>query len=377
MRKLLLGTAAVAMGLAFSAPANAQVSLDLGGHFKGYVTWVDQDTDATTDERSFDILRETEIHFTGETTLDNGLTVGFHAESDADAGDSFDIDESYMYLSGSWGRVNFGSEDGAAYLLQVAAPSADSNIDGIRQFVQPVNYSLTTFGIANAALVNAINLEGFDYDNDSTDSSDKITYMTPVFNGFQAGASYTPDVQNSTGTGSAFTSRSLNGVNRDDQDDNFGEAYEASVRYEGQFEEVGFAIGGGYTHVELESDPGNGLDDLQEWNLGLDMDWGAFGLGVIYTENNNGQDSNDDNETWVVGADYTTGPYKLGVSWYNNENDIVAANEIETDRFSGGVTYTYGPGMTFRGSLGYIEHDIQGADDIEATYALVGTQVNF
>ncbi|MBC7147465.1 MAG: porin [Thioclava marina] len=370
MRKLLLGTAAVAMGLAMSAPANAQVSLDLGGHFKGYVTWVDQDTDATTDERSLDILRETEIHFTGETTLDNGLTVGFHAEADVDDGE-FAQDESYLYMSGTWGRVNFGSEDGAAYLMQVAAPSADSNIDGIRQYVQPVNYSLTTFGIANAALVTAINAEGFDYDNDLSGDNDKITYMTPVFNGFQAGVSYTPDAGNTTG------SRSLNGVNRDDQNDTFGEAYEGAVRYEGQFEEVGFALGAGYTHVENEKDNNTGVDDFQEWNVGLDMDWGAFGIGVVYTENNNGRDTNDENETWVVGADYTTGPYKLGVSWYNNETDVVAANTIETDRFSGGVVYTYGPGMTFRGSLGYVEHDITGAADVEATYALIGTQVNF
>lgn len=374
MRKLLLGTAAVAMGLAVSAPASAQVSLDLGGHFKGYVTWVDQDSAANLEERNLDILRETEIHFTGETTLDNGLTVGFHAEADVDDGDNFATDESYLYMSGTWGRVNFGSEDGAAYLMQVAAPSADSNIDGIRQYVQPVNYTVAApfaIPLVNDILAAAITAEGFDYDNDLSGDSDKITYMTPVFNGFQAGVSYTPDA------GSA-ASRSLNGVNQDDVNDTYGEAYEGAVRYEGQFEQVGFAVGAGYTHVELEADSGGNFDDFKEWNAGLDMDWGAFGLGVVYTENNSGVDVDDKNETWVVGADYTTGPYKLGVSWYNNETDIFgAANTIETDRYSGGVVYTYGPGMTFRGSLGYIEHDIGGANDVEATYALIGTQVNF
>lgn len=364
MKKLLVGTAAVAMGLALAAPANAQVSLDLGGHFKGYVSWVDQDeaTPPATETRSIDILRETEIHFTGETTLDNGLTVGFHAEADVDDGE-FAQDESYLYMSGTWGRVNFGSEDGAAYLMQVAAPSADSNVDGIRQYLQPVNY-------VEAGL--AATTDGIDYDNDSSTDADKITYMTPVFNGFQAGVSYTPDVNDFA---AATTSRSLNGNTTDDGSDVHGEAYEGALRYEGQFEEVGFAFGGGYTHVELEQDSGAGEDDLQEWNVGLDMDWGAFGLGVVYTENNNGSDTNDDNETWVVGADYTTGPYKLGVSWLNNEDDSTGT-EVETDRFSGGVVYTYGPGMTFRGSLGYIEAESAGAD-VEATYALIGTQVNF
>ena len=194
MKKLLVGTAAVAMGLALAAPANAQVSLDLGGHFKGYVSWLDQDTTAANDERSIDILRETEIHFTGETTLDNGLTVGFHAEADVDDGE-FAQDESYLYMSGTWGRVNFGSEDGAAYLMQVAAPSADSNVDGIRQYVNPVNYGLAT---ANTTLTG-FNTGGLDYDNDASTDADKITYMTPVFNGFQAGVSYTPDTNNLAG----------------------------------------------------------------------------------------------------------------------------------------------------------------------------------
>jgi hypothetical protein len=46
------------------------------------------------------------------------------------------VDETYAYFQGDWGRVNLGSEDGAAYLLQVAAPSADSNIDGLRVYIQ-------------------------------------------------------------------------------------------------------------------------------------------------------------------------------------------------------------------------------------------------
>ena len=58
------------------------------------------------------------------------------AEVSSQVLDTFEIEESYAYFSGAWGRVNFGSEDGAAFLLQVAAPSADANIDGLRQQVQ-------------------------------------------------------------------------------------------------------------------------------------------------------------------------------------------------------------------------------------------------
>src|SRR5690349_9979569 len=116
MKKLLMCSAAVALGLAVAAPAKADgIKLDLAGHFKGYVTWLSQDTPPGVNERHFDILRETEIHFTGETTLDNGLTVGVHHEADIDnqvagGGDFFATEESYAYFSGAWGRVNFGKE---------------------------------------------------------------------------------------------------------------------------------------------------------------------------------------------------------------------------------------------------------------------------
>ena len=52
-------------------------------------------------------------------------------------------EESYAYFSGAWGRVNFGKEDGANYLLQVATPSADENFDGLRQYINPQNTGLS------------------------------------------------------------------------------------------------------------------------------------------------------------------------------------------------------------------------------------------
>ena len=176
----------------------------------------------------------------------------------------------------------------------------------------------------------------------------------------------------------ANTSRSLNGVNTDDVDDEYGSSWEAALRWEGDLDELGVALGGGITHVELERDDNNGLDDFDEWNAGVDFDWGAFGLGVIYTENNNGEDTDDDNETWVVGIDYTTGAFKLGASFLNNDTNVDGANnEVDTDRWTGGVVYTYGPGMTFRGSLSYVDHEVEGAADMDTTSVLLGTQINF
>lgn len=366
MKKLLLSTAAVGLALS-AAPAQAQVSLDLGGHLKGYVAFADQDTTAGTEVNDFDILRETEIHFTGETTLDNGLTVGAHVEADTDSGDAFSVDESYAYFAGGFGRVNFGSEDGAAYLLQVAAPSADSNVDGLRQYVKAENYSATGL----SATQQGILADGLDYDNDLVGDDEKITYLSPIFGGFQFGGSYTPDADGTT--------NSLNGVGTDDVDGDFGDAYEVAVRYEGDFEGVGVIAGAGYTEVSREAVTALSTeDDFEEWNVGLDLDIGAFGIGAVYTENNSGDTTADEFETTVVGVDYTTGAFKLGASYLNNENNADGAGaEVETDRYSAGVVYSYGPGMSFRGSIHQVEHEVTGGDDIDSTSVLLGTQINF
>lgn len=360
MKKLLCSAAVCGLALAAN-PAQAAdgLKLDIGGYFKGYMAFVDQDDDAA-DVNSFDIIRDTEVHFGGETTLDNGLTVGMHFEAEADGEDSFDVDESYAYFSGGWGRVNFGAEDGAAYLLQVEAPSADDNIDGLRQYVQPVNY--TAAGAAGLAAL--VSTDGLDYDADPSGKSDKITYLTPVLNGFQAGASFSPDTDSAD---------DLEGIGTDDVADVVGRTYEAALRYEGQFNNVGVILGGGYSFGELEDEVAD--DDREVWNFGADFDIGPFGIGAAYV-NDNFEADDDEEETWVVGVDYTTGPFKLGASYLNKDN-TGGVDDLDSERYSGGVTYTYGPGMTFRGSVGVVDHDVPAADDVDATYVTVGTQINF
>ncbi|MDB5490959.1 MAG: Porin 41 (Por41) precursor [Micavibrio sp.] len=415
MKKLLLTTAIVgAATFAVAAPAQADIQLGLGGHFKGYLSWVDQDEAAGVDVRDFDMVRDTEIHFTGETTLDNGLTVGFHAEETADGGE-FATQESYAYFAGNWGRVNFGAEDGAAYLLQVAAPSADSNFDGIRQYVRGVSYAaapaavsgalfgaagtgLATPGTANVLTVGRV----FDYDHSATGYADKITYITPVFSGFQAAASYTPDartganptLQTITGTGAGLSSGYAGsyGNGTDSVAGSFGAAYEGAVRYEGQFNAARITLGAGYSNLELEANTAGvatGLytDDIQTWNVGANVGFGPFNLGAAYLESNNGDfrsgaagtSANSDSETWVVGADYTTGPFVLGASYYNQTQERGTLGDLDTDRYTGGVTYTYGPGMSFRGSVSHVSNDLNtaGVADFDATTVLLGTQINF
>ncbi len=367
MKKILLCSAAL-VGVAFAAaPAMAQVDVTVGGHTKNYVGYLSQDDDAGTDSaRSVDMLRESELHFNAEGTADNGMTYGFHAELEADAGDSSTVEESYLYLASNMGRVNLGSEDGAAYLLQVAAPSADSNVDGLRQYIQPVNYEVTALGSGFAT-------GGIDYAQDPTGTDEKITYLSPNWSGFQFGLSYTPDVA-SNSVEDINSASGVSGFAGDDVEDNLSAAYEGAIRYEGTFNNVGFAVGAGYTDITIEKDTNNSSEDVKQWNVGADLDIGAFGLGAAYLNTDGSTEGDSDSaDTYVVGADYTTGPFQFGASYLNINTD----SSTDTDRYTGGVVYTLTQGLTLRGSVSYIQHDVTAGSDVDATSVLGGVQFNF
>ena len=352
MKKILLCSAAL-VGVAFAAaPAMAQVDVTVGGHTKNYIGWADNSGDA----RDFDMLRESEIHFNAEGTADNGLTYGFHVEAEADGDDSFEVEESYLYLASSLGRVNLGAEDGAAYLLQVAAPSADANIDGLRQYINPFT-----------------DISSIDYANDVTGTSDKVTYLYPNWNGLQFGLSYTPNIDgvadvdgaDAAAVAAAFAgignNSALNGFAPDDEND----FYEGAVRYEGTFNNIGFAVGGGYGQ-------GQDADDFQQWNVGADFDIGAFGVGAAYTKAES-EILDAEQDIIVAGVDYTTGPFQFGASYLNLDGQDDSA---DADRYAGGVVYTVTQGLSLRGSVQYVDADGAG-DDEDATAVLGGIQFNF
>ncbi len=371
-----------------SASASAAIKLDLGGYFRGYGVYADNDEAVSMHE--FDLRRNTEVHVSGETTLDNGLTVGFHTEQEL--GGNTVTDEAYAYFSGGWGRFNVGSEDGATYLLQVAAPSADSNVDGLRNYVQALNPAAAVFGAAGATILGLNQTGTLDYDqiSDPTDAhnTERLSYMTPKFNGFQAGVSYAP-TQGQQATGSAIFP-----LTSDLQTDDYENIWDVGARWDGEYQGFGISVGGGYSNAELEADPAAPAinaapvlsDGLTQWNAGLNLAFSGFSVGGSYLRadtsnldtlqiNNAGATVNSDldveQETWVVGAAYDNGPWHVGASYLNQniardssivtaagaDDGEVGAIDAETDRFTIGGGYTFGPGMTFRGAVAWGSFD--------------------
>ncbi|MDA3858558.1 MAG: porin, partial [Roseovarius sp.] len=123
MKKQLLCTSAIALGVAVAAPASAQEwDMDWGGFFNTHVAYTDVGGSGVLPGQDFDgvnVFVNREIHFTPSVTLDNGLTFGVNVQMEADnsSAPSSDIDETYMTISSdTMGRIILGNENSAGYL---------------------------------------------------------------------------------------------------------------------------------------------------------------------------------------------------------------------------------------------------------------------
>ncbi len=378
MNKLLLnGTAIAGLALALTAtPAAAEIELGLGGHFSAYGIFAEQSENAGepgNNESNHDFQRESEIYFTGETTLDNGLTVGVEVQLEAGA-KTDQIDESYLYMSGDWGRVNLGSENGASYLLQVGAPAVDANFDGIDPEYNIIDFGGNTANDTNRGLSYGMGFGG----DESRGDVEKITYLSPVFSGFQVGVSYTPDF------GTALTGGEDDGVRQGGLPDdltagNYNEGWEVAGRWSGEVEGVGVTAGTGYFTANREvgsTTTGN----YEQWNAGVNVHFAGFTVGGAYFKEDQGLALDSDRTTYAIGANYATGPYTVGVSYLDTEKEVTATTKDDLDRLLVGGSYTYGPGMTFNGAVHFYEaEDAANAagDENDATVVTLGTVVKF
>jgi len=406
MKKVLLAGTALLSMVALTTPAQAKndwaLKLDLGGFFFGYGVYADNDelpgALGTGSLNKFDLRREMVVVAGGEATLDNGLTYGVYTEMGQGAfmttADNTGVPtvstvgmiskETYGYLSGGWGRFNIGSEDGAAYLLQVNAPSADSIVDGMTIYLQALNrrstlagatspYTSYSTGAADAAASGAVvglnSGRRLDYDHSAdplgatVTATDRFTYLTPKVGGFQAGVSYAPEPGANIFGGGADSMQLDNAPLGA-----YGAFWEAGARWDGEFNGVGISLGGGYSDADLQNNAAastaalGGLavgganeaaaaqvsDGLTIWNLGANVSFQGFSLGGVWlradTTNRDVFDAGNnagvsdtaaeldvEQDTYTVGLAWDNGPYHLGGSWLRQQTERDGAGDPAVD----------------------------------------------
>jgi predicted porin len=388
MKKILLATTAVAAVALASGDAYAQssaagpVRLGLGGYFQFYGVAGNQSNDPGEPgefRHNFDFKREAEIFFTGQTKLDNGLIIGVDVQLEAESCTD-QIDESYIWFQGNWGRLILGSENSAPYLLAVGAPSVDSNFDG-----QDPNYRLPSL-IGTGDARGAGTLAGLS----SIDAwvplisgdSEKLTYLSPRIAGFRAGISYTPDNSEDGTTGGQIATKggSFAGMPRNN-DIQFSNVISVGVNYENKLGPVDLLAGLGYERGSLESgdpaNPGRWDDNRNAYQGGVDVGFAGFHVGGGYYQDDNGLDDGTQ-RSWAAGLTYTMGPLTVGGSYFNSKRDRGAVSSEKLQRALVGARYALGPGVDLRGSLQWYDYDADSsASDNNAYFAVIGTVLTF
>ena len=369
MKKILIGTTAlVAVGLiAGQASAAEKIKLGLGGYYQSFFKITDQDQVNGVDYRSDEMVQEGEIHFLGETVLDNGLKVGVQVQLEGyTTGDQ--IDEHYVYFDGSWGRVLLGAENSAPYLMHYAAPSAIAG-HGVSS-PNFFNFSTGTnlagrVGQAPSTLIN------------NTSDANKLTYFTPRMAGFQLGLSYTPSVAGGTGGSSgSYGNLTDNVPGRQEQ------IVEVGVNYVNKLGPVDLAVSGGYLKGSLEAPAvigGIQADDLQVWSLGLNVGFSGFTFGGSYVNDNRGLDGNNDITGWDVGLVYAFGPYKVGAAYANHQREFDGGRgDDEIKFYEIGGQYAMGPGISLNAGVQFLDADSDFASGRQdGTSFLIGTALSF
>lgn len=398
MKKLLLGTSALIGAVAVAASASAQepLSVTLGGYLQFDAASVKQDSDG--DVQSHDFRTSTEVHVRAEGTTDAGLTYGAVIELEGDGGDagpgynSGNGSENHIYLSGGWGKVELGDKYGVASTrsLMLAAPG-DFGLGGVvaveesyRDFI----VSPATGGTNNAA---AIGWLGSIFETMNAQKSTKVTYYSPVFNGLQVGASYTPegnsgeDVTREETTAIGVTS--IIGV------DDFDDYFEAAALWNYAFgNNVGLGLSGTYVVADAEDHTtlASQRDDLSAFSLGANVTFGGFTVGMSYTDLGDSglvggaSQTYDDTDGFTFGVQYETGPFVVGANYLMADSDANVAGEddIEYDALSFGGSWAVAPGFVTYAEATFF--DLEGDVSTTATSAeedgsvvVLGTRVSF
>jgi predicted porin len=305
MKNTLLCTTALAVtGLAGAASAveisAGALSMNISGYYTTTLAYTSVDTGATlagADFDGIDLFTNAEIWFKPSLTLDNGIKIAVDVQLEAGSNTNGDqIDESYLTVSGDFGRVIIGSENSVGYKMTVAAPDVSHLFAQSSSLTGFVPYSSTTAGadIFRGTL-------GTTYlENNRNNDASRISYFSPRFGGLQLGISYARDAGQVNGP-----------VNNNATTTDF---VDIAANYSGSFGGVDVNASARYGTA---SAPGVGTDP-EVWGAGLSVGFNGFTIGGSYAE----QDGTAarDGRAYDVGIGYSNGPWAYSLTYFDGEN---------------------------------------------------------
>ncbi|MEM7238899.1 MAG: porin, partial [Pseudomonadota bacterium] len=195
MKNLMSSVAIGAVAVALSSQAHsAEFDVGISGEFLAYFGYAGSDVDNEPDAEfdGFDVKNESKIIFTATTALDNGIEIGAEVALEGST-DEDQIDESFLFIESSFGRVELGSRVSAGYTMFYSAPDVSllGTNDGLTGDFVPYDEEAGSVFVGNDTGFGTLNSTFIE--NGGNDNAQRFTYFTPRFSGFQLGVSYARD----------------------------------------------------------------------------------------------------------------------------------------------------------------------------------------
>jgi outer membrane protein OmpU len=409
MKKVLYGTTAlVAAGMA-AGEASAASGLKLGidgfynnsigssfgngptTQFLGTAGGVTTAGLGNFDRQAVSMRQEIRVNFTGQTQLDNGITVsvlvGLNGENVMKSDSDEQFDRAYADFSGKFGLIRVGEANGALVTDCITDPGNVTSNFGVNSpsesysnvgFAQARNQTLGTATVSNSPVgyfstfgVAPMGSIGTCFGIE--DKGNKIQYFTPDFAGLTFGISFTPTGgQRRAGGGLSYGTD----VTAPGPDGGGNNILSVGIDYTHDFEDWNLTIGGGgeWAFTQYTSAGGTTGNKPSWYQAGFQIGIGdfAFGASGAYYVNYahagyaaTTAASSDDG--WVVsgGASYTLDAWSFGIqgvfgSFQQNASVIlgtsapgVSAQNEKMWGVSFNGAYALGPGISLEGQVAY------------------------
>ena len=355
MKKILYGTTAlIAVGaIASTAVAADKIKLGLGGYWTGMAQFGDNDSDAAGADdgrRDHGWGQESEIYFSGKTKLDNGIKMGVMVQLEGEtSGDQ--IDNTYIWASGSFGRIEFGETWGPSLLMAKGGIGEKNKTGDFASFNPQTNLN----GLGFNSYGGSAGAGG--------GAAQKLAYYTPRVGGIQVGISYAPEPKTDTANGTqdsdigiaasvAAATATTNTVTAAAVQRG-ADLIDSGVNYTGKMGSASVALAANYwtSNTEPAGAGGAGDADVDGYSVSGQIGMNKVKLGGRYTKHNDIGGRGLDRVNWRVGADYAMGDWSLGATYQKASADVTATTEDESTYWSIGASYSVGPGISFGGGL--------------------------
>ncbi|MHC8508448.1 MAG: porin [Rhodospirillales bacterium] len=360
MKKVLLGATALTAAGAFAVTAtSAKAEFDLS--IKGWQNnaFIYTSTDAggvapgvTATEQSdanaagASMYNQSEINFFATQKLDNGLTIVSRIELETSARDGGNTDEVQVHINGGFGQIQLGGIDTANDLMHHGVPSA--SLMGL----SATSY-LTYLGLGGSNDNGHFNTSW----NLGADDALGVGYYTPRIAGFQAGVTFSPNVDQANGVGA--------------YDGDASNAMAAGMNFTTEMSGVGFnaSVGGGSVKK-------TGRADMSTLNWGVNASYMGFGIGfdmAHYTGGGNQADAlgRINGNTWQAGLKYGQGPWAISYGYMSSKQrpSALVADDIKTSMHEVAAGYNLGPGVDLGAAVVFSSHDRNDNGNIGGTDA--------